>query len=462
MKKIIQQIACVTLLLAGNAGYAQKEMPPAGSKPKDFNLPGKQTRKLSNGLRATLVQYGSVPKVSISLVVQTGTVHEAPGETGLADLTGRLLQQGSLTTDFKTLSRKVAGMGGTVSVTVGKEEVYISGSVLSEFAPDFIAAIADMLIQPAFPEKELERLKDDMKRELNINKTVPQQIAQAEFRKKLFGSHPYGRLLSTEEEINSFTIGKVRDFYNKNYGARRTSLYLAGVFDAAKVNAVIDRTLGKWKPGPGISTPLLPPPAKGDTLVVNRKEAPQTTVMLGLPVVKPGEPDDIPFSITNSLLGGSFGSRITSNIREDKGYTYSPFSTVQTRKIASVWYEQADVTTEHTVASLQEINKEILKLRDEPPSAEELKGIQNYEAGIFVLQNSNPDGIIGQLQFLDKFGLPDSYLSEKVKKIHAVTPAQVSAMVKKYVDPSKMTYVLVGDEAKIKEQLNKATPKKGF
>lgn len=462
MKRFISTLTLITFLFYSGILNAQKEKAPAGTAPKNFELPGKKSRKLPNGLRATTVQYGTVPKVSISLVVQTGTVHEAPGETGLADLTGRLLRQGSVTTDFKTLSQKVAAMGGTVSVTVGKEEVYIAGSVLSEFAPDFIKAIADMLINPALPESELQRLKEDMKRELNISKTVPQEIAQAEFRKKLFGSHPYGRLFSTEEEINSFTIGKVRDFYNKNFGARRTCIYLAGVFDETKVNAAIDRSFSNWRSGPPVSTPALYPVAKGDTLVIDRKAAPQTTVMLGLPVVKPGEPDDVPFSIANSLLGGSFGSRITSNIREDKGYTYSPFSAVQNRRIASVWYEQADVTTEHTVASMQEISKEIRKLQNEPPTAEELKGIQNYEAGIFVLQNSSPDGIIGQLQFLDKFGLPDSYLSEKVKNIHRVTPAQVSAMVKKYVDPAKMTYVLVGDEAQIREQLNKAAPKKGF
>jgi zinc protease len=364
--------------------------------------------------------------------------------------------------DFKTLSKKVAGMGGTVNVSVGKEEVYIAGSVLSEFAPDFIAAIADLVINPAFPAAELERLKADMKRELNVSKTVPQDIAQSKFREAIFKDHPYGRYFSTEEKINSFTLQKVKDFYTKNVGAKRSALYVAGKFDEAKVNVAIDKAFSKWRSGLDVTAPPLPQMTKQENIIIDRKDAPQTTIILGLPVIKPKENDYTALLITNSLLGGSFGSRITSNIRENKGYTYSPYSTVLSRRLASVWYEQADVTAEHTVASLQEIEKEIKRLQTEPPSAEELGGIQNYEAGIFVLQNSTPDGIVNQLQFLDKHGLPDSYLTNKVKNMYSVTPAKVTEISKKYFDYSKMTTVMVGDEKTIKKQIAEKAPKKGF
>ena len=166
--------------------------------------------------------------------------------------------------------------------------------------------------------------------------------------------------------------------------------------------------------------------------------------------------------VTDALLGGSFGSRITTNIREDKGYTYSPYSSILNRRGVSVWTESADVTSEHTIAALQEIEKEIKRLQDEPPSAEELKGIQNYLAGIFVLQNSSPGGIIGQLQFLDKHGLPDSYLTSFVKNINSITPQQVSDITKKYLDYKKMLVVMVGDERAIKKQIGDTKAKKAF
>jgi predicted Zn-dependent peptidase len=175
-------------------------------------------------------------------------------------------------------------------------------------------------------------------------------------------------------------------------------------------------------------------------------------VLIGLPVITPKNPDYLPVTIMNALLGGSFGSRITSNIRESKGYTYSPFSTFSTHPNAAVWYEEADITSEHTIDALNEIKKEITRLQSEVPSTEELAGIQRYTAGIFVLQNSTPGGIISQLNFLDLYGLNDSYLTNRVKNIYAVTPQQVTDLTKKYLLPEKMAVVMVGDEDAIKQQ----------
>lgn len=159
--------------------------------------------------------------------------------------------------------------------------------------------------------------------------------------------------------------------------------------------------------------------------------------------------------VTNSLLGGSFGSRIPRNIREAKGYTYSPRSVIETHYRAGSWSEIADVTTQETGNSLKEIVYEIERLQKEAPSAEELKGIQNYELGLFVLRNSTPAGIINQLNTLDLHGLPDSYLTEQVKNINAVTPQQVSETARKYVRPEAMTVVVVGDKKIIDPQIKK-------
>ena len=180
---------------------------------------------------------------------------------------------------------------------------------------------------------------------------------------------------------------------------------------------------------------------------------------MGLPILSPKDKDYVAMDIANSLLGGSFASRITSNIRESKGYTYSPFSTIDDHpSTSSLWYEEADITSEHTIDAINEIKKEITKLQDVPPAQDELLGIQRYAAGIFVLQNSSPGGIIGQLNFIDLYGLSDSYLTNHVKDIYAVTPQQVSQLTKKYIVPDKMTIVMVGDESSIKEQQAK-TPK---
>src|SRR5436190_1049810 len=148
MKKIALSILILSAILFTNVASAQKETPPPGGVAKDFKLSEKKKVKLTNGLQTTMVQYGDLPKVTINLNISTGSVHESADENGLASLTGEMIKQGSVKMDFKTLSKKVAAMGGTVNVVVTKEDVSISGAVLSEFAPDFIAAIADLIMNP--------------------------------------------------------------------------------------------------------------------------------------------------------------------------------------------------------------------------------------------------------------------------------------------------------------------------
>lgn len=197
-----------------------------------------------------------------------------------------------------------------------------------------------------------------------------------------------------------------------------------------------------------------------DTVIVDRKNAPQTTVVMGLPVLTPKEKDYLPQVVANSLLGGSFGSRITSNIRENKGYTYSPISSISLNRGGAIWQEVADVTSKHTIDAVQEIDKEIKRLQNEPPKSEELDGIKNYMAGTFVLRNSTPSGIIAQLNFLGQYGLPDTYLTNYVKNVHAVSPEKISEIIKNTLIPGKMLRVMVGDKDAIEKQIGAA--KKGF
>jgi predicted Zn-dependent peptidase len=175
--------------------------------------------------------------------------------------------------------------------------------------------------------------------------------------------------------------------------------------------------------------------------------------MLGLPVSSPASPDALPLRVTNALLGGSFNSRITANIREQKGYTYSPFSEISRRYHDAYWAQHADVTTQFTGASLKEIFGEIDRLQKEAPTADELKGIQNYLSGVFVIQNSNRSALIGQLQNVDFQGLGADYLKNYVQRVNAVTPAEVQKLTRQYIKPDSMTIVVVGDKAKIEEQL---------
>ncbi len=431
---------------------AVKETPPEGGEPKGFTLPEKDVYALENGLNVVLIPWGEIPKAQVSIIVKTGSIHESESQVGLSDILGDLLKEGTQTKSSEQIADEIAGMGGNVNITAGTHIFSVGSSVLYERVPDAINLLSEIVSQPLIPESELDRIKKDHIRNLNIQLSKPQPQAQEAFYHDLFPDHPYGRLFSNEETINGFTIENVKNFYDENFGAKRTTIYVVGKFDKQSVKDAVE-ALSEWKEGPEAEYPVAQPNAEPEISLIDRKDAPQSTLIMGLPVLDPSHPDYVALDVTNSILGGSFASRITSNIREDKGYTYSPNSTIDEKYKNGIWYEQADVTTDVTGASLREIAKEINLLREEPPSQEELEGIQNYEAGIFVLQNGTPGGIINQLVGLDIHDLDDSYLTDRVSKIYAVTPEKVQEMMDKYIDVDKMKLVIVGDLEKVKPQI---------
>ncbi|MDG3580925.1 M16 family metallopeptidase [Galbibacter pacificus] len=457
MKKIILYIMAIVFVL--NATAQEKELPPKGGKPKDFKLPEKQTISLENGLELVMVPYGAIPKATINIRIKTGNIHEKENQVWLSDLLADLMEEGSETSDAKSISNTMASMGGNLNIYVNSHATTLNTNVLSEYAGKAIFTMADVLMHPKWPASDLDRLKNDMKRSLTIRLSRPQAQVSKDFYAAIYPNHPYGNIYPTEEMIDSYTIDNIKQFYKANFGAKRTVVYVVGKFDASEVEKAVKETFAVWKEGPEVQYPQATPVTKHEVKIIDRPGAPQSTIMYGLPTIGPSNPDYLALSITNSLLGGSFGSRITSNIREDKGYTYSPYSNLQSNYKTGVWYESADVTSQYTGASIEEIKKEIYKLQDSIPSKKELSGIKNYVSGVFVLQNSTPSGIVNQLSFLDLHELPESWLENKVKNIMELTPEQITEMTKKYIKPEGMTLIVVGDKEKIKYQLRETFEK---
>jgi zinc protease len=427
--------------------------PPKPGPPRDFRVPEPKRFTLDNGLQVALVQWGNMPKVRVTLDVRTGNVFEKKDEVWLADLTGDLMREGTSTRSSAQISEQVARMGGSVNVNVGLDTATIGGDVLSEFGAQMVDLVADIARNPKFPESELPRLKANLSRSLAVALSQPQQVALEKFRAVLYGDHPYGRVFPTEEMIKGYTLDQVRAFYQSTFNATRSRLYVVGRFDAAAVEDAVKKAFSGWPKG----TPAAPDPPKPKSeraiYLIDRPGAVQSTLLIGLPVVDPTSDDFIPMTVMDALLGGAFASRITKNIREDKGYTYSPYSELSTRFRDTYWAENADVTTNVTGPSIKEIFGEIDRLQADPPSAQELTGIQNYLAGTYILQNSSRGGITGQLEYIDLHGLPASYANEYVKKVYAVTPQQISEVARKYLQDDRATIVVVGDRKVVEEQL---------
>jgi zinc protease len=450
--------ALVTLAAHAPAAHADKQAPPPPAAPRPFALPPHQDVALDNGLKVTTVAYGTVPKAAVELYVRGGSSDDSAQQVWLSDLMGASLEEGTRTRSAPQLAEAAAAMGGELDVSVEPDHIAIRIEVLSEFAPQAVALVADVARNPAFPPADVARVKADLARELAIARTVPGTLAREQFSAALYPDHAYGRVLPTEAMLQGYTVEQVRDHHAAHVGAGRSHLYVAGRFDAGAVQKAARDALADWARGPDHPPVKVAPAAQPTVRVVDRPGAVQSTLIVGLSVPTPKSEDYIPLLVTDALLGGSFGSRITSNIREQKGYTYSPSSIVREAEGNVYWSEQADVTTNVTGASLTEIFKEVARLRAEPPPQAELRGIQSYLAGIFVLRNSSRQGIVRQLDFLERHGLDDEYLRDFAQRVWAVTPADVQRIASSYLDPKKMTIVVVGDRKQIDAQLRPWTP----
>lgn len=454
MRSLLLIMAAFVAALTSATGQEQfPAEPPVPGTPRDFRVPEPRRFTLDNGLHVALVPWGNMPKVRVTLSVRTGNAFEGAGEVWLADLTANLMREGTATRSATDLSIEAARMGGSLDLSVGVESTTVGGDVLSEFGPAFAALVADVVRNPKFPGSELERLKADLSRNLAVSLSQPQQVALQTFRSVVYGEHPYGHVFPTGEMIKGYTLDQVRQFYSATYGASRARLYVVGSFDAAAVEASIRTAFAGWTKG---TAPLIKPakPASARAIyLVDRPGAPQSTVILGMPTIDPSSDDFVALTVTDALLGGAFASRITRNIREDKGYTYSPYSELSVRYRDAYWAENADVTTAQTGLSLKEIFSEIDRLQASPPEAKELAGIQKYLAGTYVLQNSSRGGITAQLQYLDLHGLPPTYPNTYVKKLFEVTPRKVSEVATKYLRDDQATIVIVGDRKVIEAQV---------
>lgn len=453
-------LALAAALSAGSPGPAgAAASPPPAGPPPAFSLPPRRELVLENGLRVTLVQVGRLPRATVQLAVRVGTGDEAEGEAGLSRFVAGMLVEGTRTRSAGEIAAQAARWGGAIDAQVTPDVTLVGGTVLSEFTTDFLALLADVATGPAFPPRELERVRQDLLRELAIQRTLPQTLAQERFLALTYPGHGYGRLLPSAAALQGHRAEQVRAFHAAAFVARRAHLYVAGRFDGAAVERAIRAAFGAWAPGsPHQGRPSAPTSRRAVNLV-ERPGAVQSSVAIGLPVLDPRSPDYVRLVVTNALLGGYFSSRITANIREAKGYTYSPRSTVSVRAGApGYWAETADVTTAVTGAALGEILKEIDRLRAEPPPPAELAAVQSYLAGDFLLRVSSRDGLLERLRFVDLYGLPPSWLEDFTRAVRAVTSEDVQQMARTWLDPARMTVVVVGDRAKVEGQVKPLGP----
>jgi predicted Zn-dependent peptidase len=451
-------LGAALVLCTGALATAQTERPAVGPE-RPFQLAPRVERTLPNGLRVIVTRQTVVPKVSVTLTVLSGLSSDPPNLPGLAAMTGEAIQEGTKTRASREIRRQAFGMGGSLSSAASQDYTSITARGLAEFTPGLIDLVADVAMNPTFPEQEVSILRQQHLQALEQQQASPQFVANREFRAQLFGGHPYARVSETNESLETMNREKLAAFHHDHYSPRNAFLLVVGAMDENQVFQAAAKSFGGWTVAGDANASAAPPaqaPPPLDTrriYFVQRPNSVQSSISIGNFAVKRSDPHWYEMALANSILGGAFNSRIVRNIREEKGYTYSPSSLFQAFKQAGFYKFDADVRNEVTGPTITEVFKEIDKMRAAGSDGAELNGAKQYMRGVFAYQTSSQAGLAAVLNNVYVFSLPKDYPETFRTKIAAITPEQVKAGANTLFGSTASVVVIVGDWPKVKDQL---------
>jgi zinc protease len=427
---------------------------PALSEERQVTWPKRTRARLSNGLEVVLAESRAVPKFHGELLFRSGNAAVAARAPALAEITATVVRTGTSKRASRLIEEDLRRIGADLSSSAGADTSAISFAGLSEYAEPLLQLVNELAREAAFPEAEFERERRQMLEEVKLERTQPGFLAGERLRKVLFGAHPYAQVAPSEEQVAAFRRDDLMAVYREFYTPENALLLFVGDFDSAGMLNAAERVFGAWagkKPqAKGAAAPANP---RGRRVhLVHVPGAVQTQILAGCHAITRKHPDWVKLGLTNSLFGGAFNSRLVMNIREDKGYTYSPRSSVNPLRQHGYFSISAAVRNEVVAASLAEIFYEIDKLRALPVPEAELADAQNYLSGVFSMGLATQAGLLSQLVTVELNELPQDYLETYREKVRALTPEDLLAAARKYFDSANMQIIVVGDRAQIESQ----------
>ncbi len=431
-------------------------LPKPGADPK-LVLPSIEKMKLSNGLEVWTVKQTELPIVSMNMVFKTGATFEPEGKNGVAGMTSSLLNTGTKTRSAVDISNQLQSIGASVFANSSWDSTNVSMSTLTKNLNQALDIYSDVIVNPAFAETEMETLRRRSLAGFLQRKSNPNLVANVVYNKLLYGNHPYGKQLSGDENsVKAMKRDDLVKFYESTYRPNNAVLVVTGDVDSKTLVSKLEKAFANWKAGE-VKTQAVPNAVGMETAgiyIVDKPGAAQSVVSIGHVGVERSNPDYFAIQLMNTILGGGFTSRLNQNLRENKGYTYGAGSGFAFRRGAGPFSASADVQTAVTKEAIAEFMKELNGIRGSNPVTEkELSEnkqtiIRRYPSGFETVGQ-----ISGQLSNLIVYGLPDSYFNEYIAKINAVTVADVNRVANKYLDPSRMAIVIVGDKKEIEPKL---------
>jgi zinc protease len=456
----LSAVSALFALSATLTAQAQSALtsPPADLPARPFVLSKEQMRTLPNGLKIVVVESHTVPVVTLRLGVAAGSVLDAADDPGLADAVASQMTAGTDKFNSLQLQEAIEGLGGSLSVTAGKDSAIVGASALAENFTRLTEIMADVLQHPAFPADELATHKQLTQQSLVLQRQQPAFLASQEFNKVVYGLHPYGVFSTTPAAVQALTSEKLKAFYQAHYTPRGSVLVVVGDIKPAVAFAQLTRTLGTWAAanGEAVTATYSTPPLMTARRIylVNRPGSVQSNIVLGNLAIKRSDPDVYSLTVANIILGGGgFSSRLFSSVRERLGYAYDVSTGVNRNSLAGDFTASAQTRTDVTAPALKEMLRLTEQMRATPVTATELKEAQSFLKGNFVLGLVTQSGLASSLLSRELYGLPADYLTSFRSHIDAVTVADVQRVAQKYFLADRAAIVIVGDADKLRAPL---------
>jgi predicted Zn-dependent peptidase len=427
---------------------------PALSPERPVIWPQRARKTLSNGLEVVLVESHTIPKFTGELFFRSGNAVTAATAPGLADMTATVMRTGTASRTSRQIEEDLRRMGADLSSGAGADTSVISFAGLVDFSSDLLRLVAELTQQASFPADEFERERRQLVEGLKIERTTPSFLAGERLRRVLFGAHPYGTISPTEAQVEGYRLEQLKDFYRRYYRPGNALLVMVGDFSPPAMLAQIEIVFGPWAAGnvEQAPNPALPELQGRRVYLVHLPGAVQAQVLVGNRAITRKHPDWLRLTLANSIYGGAFNSRLVMNIREQKGYTYSPRSGAHPLRQHGYFSISAAVRNDVVAATLTEIFYEIDRMRSTPVGEDELADARNYLSGVFSLGLATQDGLAGQLATSTLERLPQDYLETYRERILKLTAGDVLDASQKYFDSTDAQIVIVGDRANIESQ----------
>ena len=428
---------------------------PPPLAPRPISIPTRRETTLANGLTLVVVEDTRLPLVSYRLAFRVGGAFDPPELPGLIDLLAGLMPEGTASRTSKEIADQIARMGASISAGANSDYTIVAASTLSQFNDPVMDLLAEVALEPSFPENEVALAKQNTKESLRQQRAQPSFLASEMVSRVMFGDHPYSVVAPTSESIDRASRDEFVRFHRSKLVPNNAVFIVVG---NVKYDDILKRTeslFSTWQRGEDVVANFPAPPVrtKRTAYLVDRPGSAQSNIVIANSGITRTNPDYFSLLLMHTVLGANASSRLFMNLREDKGYTYGAYSNLDARRSAGTFRCTAEVRTPVTGDSIKEFFYELDRIRNEPVSAKEITDAKSYLTGVFPIRLETQEGLTDQLVQIKMLNLPDDYLERYRDRVQAVTVEDIQRIAQAYVKPDEAALIVVGDGASVLEQM---------